>query len=36
MAFGGGVWYGCRKNDHTWNGFEPIFKAKDVSGRPGI
>ena len=36
MAFGGRVWYGGRKNDHTRNGFKPIFKAKDVSGRPGI
>ena len=36
MAFSSGVWYGGRENDHPRNGFEPISKAKDVSGRPGI
>ena len=36
VAFSGGVWYGSRENDHPRNGFEPVSKAKDVSGRPGI
>ena len=36
MAFSGGVWDGGRENNHPRNGFEPISKAKDVSGRPGI
>ena len=36
VAFSGGVWDGGRENNHPRNGFEPISKAKNVSGGPGI